>query len=116
MADSGLPRSPFAGMADLAGRKPVRVLSSEEIAQMLASHRLYRETEYHFLPTIRRPRPWTGGDLRSGKGTTTERAQSEVAEATVVMADGKASQRLGAARKDTPAGLGAEPHSSILLI
>jgi hypothetical protein len=44
----------------------VSLASSEEIAQMLASHRLYRETEYHFLPTIRRPRPWTGGDFGRG--------------------------------------------------
>ena len=34
-------------MADFAGRKAIRVLSAEKIAQMLASHRLYRETEYH---------------------------------------------------------------------
>jgi len=47
MADSHLPRSPFAGMADFEGREPIRVLSLEEIAQTLASHRHYRETEYH---------------------------------------------------------------------
>ena len=47
MAESDLPRSPFARMADFVGREPIRVLSSEEIAQTLASHRLYRETEYH---------------------------------------------------------------------
>src|SRR5438045_4917978 len=47
MADSDRPRSPFAGMADFAARTPVRVLSPDEIEQMLASHRLYVETEYH---------------------------------------------------------------------
>jgi hypothetical protein len=34
-------------MADLADRKPVRVLSRDEIEHMLGSHRLYLETEYH---------------------------------------------------------------------
>jgi len=47
MTDSDRPQSPFAGMADFAERKPVRVLSRDEIEQMLASHRLYLETEYH---------------------------------------------------------------------
>src|SRR5215831_3775241 len=47
MTDSDRPRSPFAGIADLGARQPIRVLSSEEIAQMLASHRLYGETEYY---------------------------------------------------------------------
>src|ERR1700739_3868402 len=47
MADSDRPRSPFAGMADLSARKPVRVLSPDEIEQILASHLLYIETEYH---------------------------------------------------------------------
>jgi hypothetical protein len=44
---SDKPRSPFAGVADLSARKPVRVLSPDEIHQMLASHQLYLETEYH---------------------------------------------------------------------
>ena len=47
MTDSDLPRSPFAGMADLADRKPVRVLSHDEIERMLGGHRLYLETEYY---------------------------------------------------------------------
>ena len=47
MADSDSPRSPFAGMADFSARTPVRVLSPDEVEQMLASHRLYLETEYH---------------------------------------------------------------------
>ena len=34
-------------MADFAGPRPIRVLAAEEIARMLTSHRLYRETEYH---------------------------------------------------------------------
>src|SRR6202048_5607033 len=47
MSDSELPRSPFAGMADFPARPPVRMLSRDEIEQMLAAHRLYLETEYH---------------------------------------------------------------------
>src|SRR5438045_8093193 len=46
MSDSDRPRSPFAGMADLSARTPVRVLSLDEVEQMLASHRLYLATEY----------------------------------------------------------------------
>ena len=44
---SDRPQSPFAGMADLSARTPVRVLSPDEIERMLAEHRLYLETEYH---------------------------------------------------------------------
>ena len=47
MAEPERPQSPFAGMADFSARPPVRVLSPDEIEQMLASHRLYLETEYH---------------------------------------------------------------------
>ena len=47
MSESDRPRSPFAGMADLSARTPVRVLSPDEIGRMLAEHRLYLETEYH---------------------------------------------------------------------
>src|SRR6266446_10215941 len=47
MAEPDRPRSPFAGMADLSVRTPVRVLSPDEIERMLAKHRLYLETEYH---------------------------------------------------------------------
>ena len=47
MSDSDRPQSPFAGMADFSARTPVRVLSPDELEQMLASHRLYLETEYH---------------------------------------------------------------------
>src|ERR1700757_431938 len=47
MADADSPRSPFAGMADLSARTPVRMLSPDEIERMLAEHRLYLETEYH---------------------------------------------------------------------
>jgi hypothetical protein len=46
VTDSDRPRSPFAVMADLLAGRPVRTLSAEEM-QMLASHRLYLETEYH---------------------------------------------------------------------
>jgi uncharacterized protein YjbI with pentapeptide repeats len=34
-------------MADFSARTPVRELSPDEIEQILASHRLYLETEYH---------------------------------------------------------------------
>jgi hypothetical protein len=47
MAEPDRPQSPFAGMADLSARTPVRVLSPDEIERMLAEHRLYLETEYH---------------------------------------------------------------------
>jgi hypothetical protein len=47
MAEPDKPQSPFAGMADLSARTPVRVLSPDEIDRMLAEHRLYLETEYH---------------------------------------------------------------------
>ena len=47
MADSDRPRSPFAGMADFSARTPVRELSTDEVEQMLASHLLYLNTEYH---------------------------------------------------------------------
>jgi uncharacterized protein YjbI with pentapeptide repeats len=47
MAEPDRPRSPFAGIADLSARTPVRVLSPDEIERMLAEHRLYLETEYH---------------------------------------------------------------------
>src|SRR5437762_2555993 len=46
MSNSDLPRSPFAGLADFSARPPVRVLSRDEIEQMLAEHRLYLETEW----------------------------------------------------------------------
>jgi hypothetical protein len=36
MTDADAPRSPFAGMTDLLARRPVRVLSADEIEQMLA--------------------------------------------------------------------------------
>src|SRR5271157_3689828 len=47
MSDSGLPRSPFAGLADFSARPPVRVLSRDEVERTLAEHQLYLETEYH---------------------------------------------------------------------
>jgi hypothetical protein len=47
MAEPDKPQSPFAGMADLSARTPVRVLSPDEIDGMLAEHRLYLQTEYH---------------------------------------------------------------------
>lgn len=47
MAEPDRAQSPFAGMADLSARTPLRVLSPNEIEEMLAGHRLYLETEYH---------------------------------------------------------------------
>src|SRR6516164_6713022 len=47
MTDADRPRSPFAGMADLSAQRPIRALPPDEIEQMLASHRLYLDTEYH---------------------------------------------------------------------
>jgi hypothetical protein len=45
MSDSDRPRSPFAGLADFSARPPVRVLSSDQIEQMLAAHRLYADSD-----------------------------------------------------------------------
>src|SRR5215469_9179808 len=73
MTDSDRSRSPFAGIADLGAQQPIRVLSSEEIAQMLASHRLYRESEYHeghranFSSVDLTGRDFSGLDLRGIK-------------------------------------------------
>src|SRR5258705_590301 len=47
MAEPDSPQSPFAGMADLAARAPVRLLPPDEVERMLAEHRLYLETESH---------------------------------------------------------------------
>jgi hypothetical protein len=47
MAEPDRPQPPFARMADLSARTPVRALSPGEIERMLAEHRLYLETEYH---------------------------------------------------------------------
>src|SRR6478752_5675196 len=47
MAEPDRPQSPFAGMADLSVRTPVRLLPPDEIKRLLAEHRLYLETEYH---------------------------------------------------------------------
>ena len=47
MSESERPRSPFAGMADISVRTPLRVLSHDEIERALVEHRLYLETEYH---------------------------------------------------------------------
>jgi Pentapeptide repeats (8 copies) len=41
------PQSPFAAIAELSARTPVRVFSSSEIEKILELHRLYLETEYH---------------------------------------------------------------------
>src|SRR5437588_9206292 len=47
MAEPDRPQSPFAGMADISVRTPLRMLSLDEIERMLVEHRLYLETEYH---------------------------------------------------------------------
>jgi hypothetical protein len=73
MAELDRPQSPFAGMADLAARTPVRALSPDEIERMLAEHRLYQETEYHqgrranFSSTDLTGRDFSGLNLRGIK-------------------------------------------------
>src|SRR6267142_2127466 len=73
MAEPDRPRSPFAGMADLSVRTPVRVLSPDEIERTLADHRLYLETEYHrghranFSSTDLMERHFSGLNLRGVK-------------------------------------------------
>src|SRR3954468_8569968 len=73
MSDSHRPGSPFAGMADFSARTPLRVPPPDEIEQMLASHRLYLETEYHeghranFSSVDLSQRDFSGLDLRGIK-------------------------------------------------
>src|SRR3984893_9448592 len=73
MPESERPQSPFAGMADLTARTPVRVLSPDETERMLAEHRLYLETEYHqghranFSSTDLTGRDFSGLNLRGIK-------------------------------------------------
>src|SRR5712672_3096712 len=73
MAEPDRPRSPFAGMADLSVRTPVRVLSPDEIERLLAEHQLYLETEYHeghranFSSTDLAGRDFSGLNLRGVK-------------------------------------------------
>jgi Pentapeptide repeats (8 copies) len=60
-------------MADLSARIPVRVLSPDEIEQVLAEHRLYLATEYHqghranFASTDLTGRDFSGLNLRGVK-------------------------------------------------
>src|SRR6266699_977624 len=83
MAEPDRPQSPFAGMADLLARTPVRVLSADEIERMLAEHRLYLETEYHqghranFSSTDLMERDFSGLNLR---GIKMDRAVLRVAD------------------------------------
>jgi uncharacterized protein YjbI with pentapeptide repeats len=73
MSESDRPRSPFAGMADFSARTSVRVLSPDEIEQMLAEHQLYLDTEYHqghradFSSTDLTGRDFSGLNLRGVK-------------------------------------------------
>jgi hypothetical protein len=73
MADADRPRSPFAGMADISARTPVRVLTPDEIERMLAAHRRHLETEYHeghranFASADLTGRDFSGLDLRGIK-------------------------------------------------
>jgi hypothetical protein len=73
MTEPDRSQSPFAGMADLSVRTPVRVLSPDEIERMLAEHRLYLETEYHrghranFASTDLTGRDFSGLNLRGVK-------------------------------------------------
>src|SRR5712671_2169393 len=57
MAEPDRPQSPFAGMADLSVRTPVRVLSPDEIERLLAEHRLYLETGLPGTPSSSRTLP-----------------------------------------------------------
>src|SRR5258708_14968880 len=45
MKESERPRSPFAGKLDFWPRVPHRVLSPDDIRQILAAHRIYVETK-----------------------------------------------------------------------
>jgi len=73
MSDSDRPRSSFAGMAELSTRPPVRMLSPDQIEQMLAEHQLYLETEYHqghranFASADLSQRDFSGRNLRGIK-------------------------------------------------
>jgi hypothetical protein len=70
MADSDRPQSPFAAIADLSARTPVRVLSPSEIEKILELHQLYLETEYHEghrpAPSIVDDNPVVADFVRSG--------------------------------------------------
>ena len=68
MAEPDRPQSPFAGMADLSARTPLRVLSPDEIERLLAEHRLYLATEYHQGQVARR-----SAGARVHKGTVCDR-------------------------------------------
>jgi uncharacterized protein YjbI with pentapeptide repeats len=73
MSDSDRPQSPFAGMADISVRTPLRVLSPDEIERMLAEHGLYLEMGYHqghranFSPADLTGRDFSGLNLRGIK-------------------------------------------------
>jgi hypothetical protein len=58
MAGSDKPRSPFAAMADLSARTPVRVLSPDEIEQMLVSHQLYPNLSAENFRRLGASRSW----------------------------------------------------------
>src|SRR3954447_4722838 len=45
MAGSDLPRSPFAGMIGSSASSEPRILSRDQVEQILSAHRLYVETE-----------------------------------------------------------------------
>ena len=45
MSGTEVPRSPFAGLVDLAAGAEIRVLPRDEIDRILADHLLYLETE-----------------------------------------------------------------------
>src|SRR5438876_9220099 len=85
MSDSGRPRSPFAGMADLSTQPLLRVLSRDEIERTLAAHRLYLETDYHqghranFASTDLSGQDFSGLNLR---GIRMERAMLKGADFT----------------------------------
>jgi hypothetical protein len=80
MAEPDRPRSPFSGMVDLLARTPARVLSPDEIEQLLAEHRFYLESEYHegyranFASADLTGRDFSGLNLRGIKMRRTQRS------------------------------------------
>src|SRR6266704_1608970 len=90
MSDSGRPRSPFAGMADLSTQPLLRVLSRDKIERTLAAHRLYLETDYHqghranFASADLSGQDFTGTQLQRAtlSGVISERARFDRADLT----------------------------------
>src|ERR1700730_8969093 len=99
MSDCERPRSPFAGLSDLSARAPLRVLSSDEIEQLLAEHRLYQETEYHqghranFSSADLAGRDFSGLNLRGVKMDRAVVSSAASSWAPLMSAKGKSDRR-----------------------